>query len=90
MKLSLTPELANQLKQVKQKDAQLFKKIQKQLKLFQENHKHPSLRTHKLKGNLTEKWSISIEEDLRILFYVKKGQAIFYLLGTHDEVYRKK
>lgn len=90
MNFSLSPKLKIQLKNIKQKDTKLFRKIQKQLKLFQENHKHPSLRTHKLKGAINEKWSISIEENLRMLFYIKFGEAIFYILGNHDEVYRER
>lgn len=89
MNFSLSPELKIQLKQIQQKDIKLSKKIQKQLKLFQENHKHPSLRTHKLKGIFKERWSISVEENLRILFYLRNGEAVFYMVGTHDEVYRK-
>lgn len=90
MNFSLSPELRIQLKQIKQKDIKLFKKVQKQLKLFQENHKHPSLRIHKLKGTLKERWSISVEGNLRMLFYSKNGEAVFYIIGTHDEVYRRK
>ena len=87
MNFSLSPKLKIHLRQIKEKDTKLFKKIQKQLKLFQNNHLHPSLRTHKLKGTLQEKWSISIEGNIRMLFYLSNEKAIFYILGTHDEVY---
>ena len=90
MKFLLNRSLELQLKEAKLKNPKLFKKIQKQLKLFLEDHKHPSLRLHKLKGILSEKWSISIEKDMRLLFYIRNGRAIFYILGTHDQVYRDK
>jgi mRNA-degrading endonuclease YafQ of YafQ-DinJ toxin-antitoxin module len=89
MNFSLSPELTLQLKSIKQKDLKLFKKIQKQLSLFKENNRHPSLRTHKLKGAIKERWSISIEGNTRMLFYVKNEEAVFYIVGTHDEVYRE-
>lgn len=46
MDYSSTEEVIRELKKIKNKQPRLFKKIQKQLKIFQENTKHPSLRTH--------------------------------------------
>ena len=89
MNFSFSTEVTNELKQIKQKQPQLFKKIQKQLKFFKENIKHPSLRTHKLKGNLSNTWSISIEGNIRLIYSIKNNEAIFFKLGNHDEVYRK-
>ena len=51
--------------------------------------KHPSLRTHKLKGNLVNTWSISVEGNIRLIYTVKNNEAIFFKIGSHDEVYRK-
>jgi mRNA-degrading endonuclease YafQ of YafQ-DinJ toxin-antitoxin module len=54
---------------------------------------HPSLRTHKLSGDLANVWSCSINYSLRILFEFvddpeNAEQAILLLtLGSHDEVY---
>lgn len=52
---------------------------------------HPSLRTHKLRGQFAGCWSCSAGYDLRIVFeYVQHGgsEAILLLaLGTHDQVY---
>ena len=89
MDFSFSTEVAHELKKIKQKHPLLFKKIQKQLKIFKENSKHPSLRTHKLKGNLTNTWSISIESNMRLIYTIKNNEAIFFKLGNHDEVYRK-
>ncbi len=89
MQYSFTPELLGNLKKIKRKQPQLFKKIQKQLLLFQKNIKHPSLRTHKLKGNLSDTLSISIEGNVRLTYTVKNSTAIFFKLGNHDEIYRK-
>ena len=52
---------------------------------------HPSLRTHKLRGALTECWACRGGYDLRIVFeYVQHegSEAILLLsLGTHNQVY---
>ena len=89
MEFSFSTELARDLKKIKQKQPQLFKKIQKQLKLFKEDVKHPSLRTHKLKGSLFNTWSISIEGNVRLIYAIKNKEAIFFKIGNHDKVYRK-
>ena len=47
-----------------------------------------TLRTHKLSGKLKEYWSVSIEYDLRVIFYFEDAEtAVFVDLGTHKEVY---
>ncbi len=89
MDFSLTPEVADTLKKLKHKQPLVFKKVRKQLKTFKENVKHPSLRTHKLRGNLSQTWSISIEGNIRLIYSIKNNEAIFFKLGNHDEVYRK-
>ncbi len=89
MDFSFSTEVTGELKRIKQKQPLLFKKIQKQLKLFKENIKHPSLRTHKLRGNLTNTWSISIEDNVRLIYAIKNNEAIFFKIGSHDQVYRK-
>jgi addiction module RelE/StbE family toxin len=86
---SFSTEVLNELKKRKQKRPVLFRKIQKQLKIFKENSKHPSLRTHKLRGNLSDTWSISIEGNIRLIYTIKNKTAIFFKIGNHDEVYRK-
>jgi len=89
MDFSFSKDVTNELKKIKQKQPQLFKKIQKQLKLFKENIQHPSLRTHKLKGNLSDTWSISIEGNVQLIYTIKNNEAIFFKIGNHDDVYRK-
>jgi mRNA-degrading endonuclease YafQ of YafQ-DinJ toxin-antitoxin module len=52
---------------------------------------HPSLKTHKLKGDLADSWACSAGYDLRIVFrFVETdgGDAILLQsVGSHDEVY---
>jgi len=54
---------------------------------------HPSLHSHKLKGDLAGTWACTVDFDNRILFEfvddpTSAQDAIHLLaLGTHDEVY---
>lgn len=90
MKFSLEPELFKKIKEINKKNPKLSKKIQKQLKFFSTNPKHPSLKTHKLKGSSSGRWSISIEGDIRMIYYLSGDEAVFFDIGTHEEVYRKR
>ena len=56
-------------------------------KLFRINPFQPSLRTHKLRGELGGLWSFWITRDYRVLFEFVKDGAIFYDVGTH-EIYK--
>ena len=51
----------------------------------------PSLKTHKLKGDLAESWACSAGYDLRILFEFIQHEGseaiLLQTVGTHDEVY---
>ena len=74
---------------IRQKDKKLATRIEKQIMLFEENSKHPSLRTHKLSGKLQEMWSISITMNIRMVYILlDKDNALFVKIGTHDQVYR--
>jgi mRNA interferase YafQ len=45
------------------------------------------LRTHKLKGELADYWSFSVDDDLRVLFRWDGEVCFLVTLGTHDEIY---
>ncbi|MEX2007605.1 MAG: type II toxin-antitoxin system mRNA interferase toxin, RelE/StbE family [Candidatus Levyibacteriota bacterium] len=90
MKVKFSPLVQQKLTHLYKKDKKLFIRIEKQIKLFESNPKHPSLRIHKLTGNLTNRWSISISKGLRMVYVVLNEDIAYFVdLGTHDEVYRK-
>lgn len=89
MDFEISPGLQKELKKIKSHDKKLTEKIIKQLELFQKNHLHPSLRVHKLTGNLENIWSISIDRNIRILYFLNEEVAYFFDIGTHDQVYKK-
>lgn len=89
MEITFSPEVTKYVNEIKKKNPQLLKKMEKQLRLFKENPKHPSLRTHKLQGDLSNTWSITIERNVRMIYYFSSNKIVFFLMETHDEVYKK-
>lgn len=90
MKAKLSPLVQQKLLHLNKKDKKLTLRIEKQIKLFESNPKHPSLRTHKLTGKLSNRWSISISRGLRMVYLMLDEDIAYFVdLGTHDEVYRK-
>lgn len=93
MKFELTKRLKKKIKEINKKQPLLSKRIQKQLSIFQENPRHPSLRTHKLSGTLENMRSVSVDKNFRMTYRIAKEAGedvvIFSDIGTHDEVYKK-
>ncbi len=89
MNFYISKKLDKEFKKVKYQNNQLAQKIEKQLGLFQQNHLHPSLKVHKLSGNLDDVWSISVDTHIRMTYILDNGSAIFIDIGTHDQVYKK-
>ena len=54
---------------------------------------HPTLKTHKLKGQLAGSWACTVEYDCRIVFdFIEDiesgdGEILLLDIGSHDEVY---
>lgn len=53
-------------------------------RLFRIDSYHPSLKTHRLHGELSGLWSFWVTRDYRVLFEFMKDNAIFYDIGTHN------
>lgn len=63
-------------------------KFWKEVEIFIKNPFDKRLKTHELSGKLKDLWSLSIEYDLRVIFYfVDNDKAVFVDIGKHDEVY---
>lgn len=85
--IKFSPELINDLKKLRKENLKLYQKIQKQLASFQNNPLNNSLRLHKLKGKLKNVWSISIDNDYRML-YIDNDYIYFFDFGTHNQIYK--
>jgi mRNA-degrading endonuclease YafQ of YafQ-DinJ toxin-antitoxin module len=57
------------------------------LRRFAADPGDPLLRTHKLKGDLRDYWSFTVDYDLRVLFRWDGDVAFLVNIGSHDEVY---
>lgn len=72
---------------------ELQAKAKETLRLLADDPFNPTLRTHKLKGELTGAWACMVDYDYRILFEFVKNQEygeeeiLLLTIGTHDEVY---
>ncbi len=93
MKIAWTPQSLRAFKRIIRKRPDFRPLIEKTVAQLAEDPFHPSLHTHKLKGDLSNVWSCSIDYSYRILFdFIEnpedQEEAILLLnLGSHDEVY---
>ena len=90
IKLITTIHYEKKLMDFKRKHPELKNKYHKTLTLLVSNPYHPSLRLHKLKGELSEFYSISLNMKYRILldFIIVDDKIILIDIGNHDEVYQ--
>ena len=82
-----------QLKRLVRQNPQIKKTVEQTLEKLTNDPFDPSLRTHKLKGKLANKWSSSIDYSNRIVFRfidnpdLKTEEILLLAIGSHDEVY---
>jgi mRNA-degrading endonuclease YafQ of YafQ-DinJ toxin-antitoxin module len=53
---------------------------------FAHNPRDPLLRTHRLKGDLKDYWTFSVDQDLHVVFTWQRDEAVLVSIGSHDEV----
>ena len=86
-KIDFSNPFKKSFKKIVTKNADIaFVVIQKLFLLYQDIN-HPSLKLHKLKGELSNYYAISIEYDLRIIFEIDGDKIILINIGSHDAVY---
>lgn len=88
-KLVETDIYIKKLKKFLKKHPDLFLKYKKTILLLEQNPFHPSLRLHKLKGELKEFYSVSIDMEYRLIVdFIIVDKKIFLInIGHHNEVY---
>lgn len=62
-------------------------KFERNVKLLIEDFNHPSLRVHKLSGNLAGFYAFSISFDLRCIFKIDEETIVLINIGSHSFVY---
>ena len=90
MKLVFSNDFDKKLKHLGKKQSGFVHKIRRRLRIFEANPKDPVLANHKLKGELNNVWSITVERNFRLIYILTSSDEAYFIgLGTHDEVYRK-
>ncbi len=71
------------------KHPNLLPKYQKIIEQLEKDPHYPSLRLHKLRGELNEYYSVSIDMNYRIVIdlIITDKEIILLDIGSHDEVY---
>lgn len=88
-----SPAFVRTLKRLLRQKPQFKSQVEQTLQQLADEPFHPSLRTHKLKGELSGIWSCSIDYENRILFKfmenatTEEEEILLLTLGSHDDVY---
>jgi addiction module RelE/StbE family toxin len=86
-----SPGFLRDLKRLIKKQPHLDSQLEEVFLQLVEDAFQPSLKTHKLQGELTGMWSCTAGYDLRIIFSMvqhdKEEAILLRTIGTHDEVY---
>lgn len=92
--LAWSPKSLRAFKRMVRQNPQLRPLIEETLQQLAEDPFHPTLKTHKLSGDLAGIWACSIDYSYRILFEFMispnedEEEAILLLnMGDHDDVY---
>lgn len=85
MIIETTTRFDKRLRKRIRKNPKLKESVAKQLKLLQQDFKHPSLKLHKLEGRRIHEYAFWIEGNLRITFQIIKDIILFTDIVTHDE-----
>ncbi len=89
MKLKTTPRYDKKEVKFFSKHKNLLEKYEKILAQLRDDYTAPWLKTHRLKGKLSEFYAVSLTYEYRIVLFIKiVDDAIILMdIGTHDEVY---
>ena len=93
MKLVAHKSFKRAFKKLIKKNPQLQSKVLGILDLLEDDPFTPSLKSHKLTGDLDGYWSCSVNYDCRIIFTFSQDEEseetliILVDIGSHDEVY---
>ncbi len=87
--IRITDDYLKKVRKFIKRHKDMASRYDKTIQILRENPYHPSLRLHKLNGELNEYYSVSINIEYRIImdFIVVDKIIIPINIGTHDEVY---
>lgn len=88
MKIEFTSNFLKSYKKIVSRRPDAAISVLQKVLLFSQEPNSSSLGFHKLKGQLKDVWSFSVENNLRIIVDLKDPNKILFVdIGTHDQVY---
>ncbi len=84
-----TEHYLKKLEKFLKQHSEISLQYKKSIVILSTNPRHPSLRNHKLQGQLKQYYSVSINTKYRIVvdFMIKDNTIILIDIGMHNEVY---
>lgn len=77
------------VKQYKNLTPKLQRQTKARIEFWKEHPGDPTLRLHKLKGKLSNFYSINITGDIRALYEIIGGDVYLYeMIGSHSQLYK--
>ncbi|HMS24913.1 MAG TPA: type II toxin-antitoxin system mRNA interferase toxin, RelE/StbE family [Acidimicrobiia bacterium] len=74
-------------KQYKQLDRKIQQKVEDRVNIFIINPFDSVLKTHRLVGQLSGKWSLNVTADYRVIFSYDLDGIFLEAVGTHSQLY---
>jgi len=87
MRIKAAPSFLRQANKVLKRNSRLKNKFKLTIEKLINDPFEPSLKTHKLKGDLKEFWSCSVTHETRLRFKITEDAIELMDIGPHDEVY---
>ena len=82
MKIAYTPQFVRMFRKLEQA---LKEEAIEKIELFSEGPTHSQLKAHKLKGKLKNRYSFSVNYQVRIIYTpISKNEVAFLVIGDHD------
>lgn len=82
MKVAYTPQFVRMFKKL---ESALQEEALEKIELFIQDPTHSQLKAHKLKGKLKNRYSFSVNYQIRIIYTpLAKSEVAFLAIGDHD------
>lgn len=82
-----TPKFVKSVEKFCKKNPELVERFKSTIRQIESEPFHPILKTHKLKGEMSQFYSCSINYYYRIIIEINQDSVVLLNIGTHDEVY---
>ena len=87
MQIKATPSFLNHANKLFKRNPALRERFKQAVEKLITDPFDPSLKTHKLSGELKGFWSCSVTYEIRLRFKIINNIIELIDIGTHDEVY---